>query len=56
MEAAFVTRNCAAITAEVSQLAYEQTSFKQLAKNLEILSDVIAMDPLVLTYRLDDPQ
>jgi general L-amino acid transport system substrate-binding protein len=42
------SRNCAAITADASQLAYEQTSFKQLAKNLEI--------PLALTYRLDDPQ
>ena len=56
MEAAFVTRNCAAITADVSQLAYERLGFKSVAKNVEILPDVIAKDPLAPTYRLDDPQ
>jgi general L-amino acid transport system substrate-binding protein len=56
MEAAFVTRNCAAVTADVSQLAYEQLAFKNRARNFEILPDVIAKDPLALTYRLDDPQ
>jgi len=56
MEAAFVTRNCAAVSADVSQLAYEQTAFKSFAKNLAILPDVIAKDPLALAYRLDDPQ
>ena len=56
MEAAFVTRNCAAITADVSQLAYERLGFKNMAKNFEILPDVIAKDPLAPTYRLDDPQ
>ncbi len=56
MEAAFVTNNCAAISADVSQLAYEQIAFKGLAKNFGILPDVIAKDPLAPTYRLDDPQ
>jgi general L-amino acid transport system substrate-binding protein len=56
MEAAFVTRNCAAITADVSQLAYERIAFKNLARNFEILPDVIAKDPLAPTYRLGDPQ
>ena len=56
MEAAFVTRNCAAITADVSQLAYERIAFKSMAKNFEILPDVIAKDPLAPTYSLDDPQ
>ena len=56
MEAAFVTRNCAAITADVSQLAYERLGFKSMAKNFEILPDVIAKDPLAPTYTLDDPQ
>ena len=56
MEAAFVTRNCAAISADVSQLAYDQIAFKGMAKNLAILPDVIAKDPLAPTYRLDDPQ
>jgi general L-amino acid transport system substrate-binding protein len=56
MEAAFVTRNCAAITADVSQLAYERLGFKSMTKNFEILPDVIAKDPLAPTYTLDDPQ
>ena len=56
MEAAFVTNNCAAITADVSQLAYERIAFRGLAKNYEILPDVIAKDPLAPAYRLDDPQ
>jgi general L-amino acid transport system substrate-binding protein len=56
MEAAFITRNCAAVTADVSQLAYERIAFKSMAKNFEILPDVIAKDPLAPTYRLDDPQ
>lgn len=56
MEAAFITRNCAAVTADVSQLAYERIAFKGMAKNFEILPDVIAKDPLAPVYRLDDPQ
>ena len=56
MEAALVTRNCAAITADVSQLAYERLGFKSVANNFEILPDVIAKDPLAPTYTLDDPQ
>jgi len=56
MEAALVTRNCAAVTADVTQLAYERLGFKSVAKDFEILPDVIAKDPLAPTYRLDDPQ
>ena len=56
MEAAFITGNCAAVTADVSQLAYERLAFKSMAKNFEILPDVIAKDPLAPTYTLDDPQ
>ncbi|MGO9336964.1 MAG: hypothetical protein ACLPY1_05585 [Terracidiphilus sp.] len=56
MEAAFITNNCAAITADVSQLGYERIAFKGMARNFEILPDVIAKDPLAITYRLDDPQ
>jgi general L-amino acid transport system substrate-binding protein len=56
MEAAFLTRNCAAVTADVSQLAYERIAFKSLAAQFEILPDVVATDPLAITYRLDDPQ
>lgn len=56
MEAALVTGNCAAVTADVTQLGYERLGFKGVAKNFEILPDVIAKDPLAPTYRLDDPQ
>jgi len=56
MEAALVTRNCAAVTADVSQLAYERLGFKGVAKDFEILPDVIAKDPLAPAYILDDPQ
>jgi general L-amino acid transport system substrate-binding protein len=56
MEAAFITGNCAAITADVSQLGYERIAFKAMAKNYEILPDVVGKDPLALTYRQDDPQ
>ncbi len=56
MEAAFITRNCAAVTADVSQLAFERIAFKGMARNFEILPNVIAEDPLAPTYRRDDPQ
>jgi len=56
MEAAFVTKNCAAVSADVSQLAAERIAFKAMARNFEILPDVIAKDPLAPAYRLDDPQ
>ena len=56
MEAAFITRNCAAISADVSQLAYERIAFKAMASRFEILPDVVAKDPLAPAYRLDDPQ
>ena len=56
MEAAFVTGNCAAISADISQLSYERTTFKNMAKFFDILPDVIAKDPLAPAYRLGDPQ
>lgn len=56
MEAAFVTGNCAAITADVTQLAYERIAFKQLAASFVILPDVVAKDPLAVAYRRGDPQ
>jgi len=56
MEAAFVTGNCAAITADVSQLAFERIAFKSRARDFAILPDVIAKDPLAPVYRSDDPQ
>jgi len=56
MEAAFVTGNCAAISADISQLSYERTTFKNMARFFDILPDVIAKDPLAPAYRLGDPQ
>ena len=56
MEAALITGNCAAITADISQLGYERIAFKSLSRNFEILPDVVAKDPLAPAYRLDDPQ
>jgi len=56
MEAALITGNCAAITADVSQLAYERIAFKHLAPKYVILPDSIASDPLAPAVRPDDPQ
>jgi general L-amino acid transport system substrate-binding protein len=56
MEAALVTRNCAAVTADVSQLGYERLGFKSVARNFEILPDVVAKDPLAPAYTLEDTQ
>lgn len=56
MEAAQVTRNCAAVTADVSQLAYERTAFKRVASDFVILPDVVAKDPLAPVVRANDPQ
>ncbi len=56
MEAAFITGNCAAVTADVSQLAYERLAFTATQATYEILPDVVAPDPLAPAFRLDDPQ
>jgi general L-amino acid transport system substrate-binding protein len=56
MEAAFLTRNCAAISADVSQLAYERIAFHGMARNFQILPDVAAKDPLAPVVRADDAQ
>lgn len=56
MEAALITGNCAAVTADVTQLAYERIAFKAMARNYEILPSLIAKDPLAPAYRMDDPQ
>lgn len=56
MEAALITGNCAAISADVSQLAYERIAFKGAARNFTILPEVVAHDPLAPAYRLDDAQ
>ena len=56
MEAALITGNCAAITADVSQLAYERIAFKHLAPKYTIMTDLVASDPLAPVVRSDDPQ
>jgi general L-amino acid transport system substrate-binding protein len=56
MEAALVTGNCAAITADVSQLAYERIAFRHLASKYVIMPDLIANDPLAPVVRAEDPQ
>jgi len=52
MEAAFVTGNCATISADSSQLSYECTTFKNMAKFFDPLPEVIAKDPLAPACRL----
>ena len=56
MEAALITHNCDAVSADVTQLAYERIAFRNMAASYEILPDVVAKDPLAPAYRLDDPQ
>ncbi len=56
MEMALVTGNCAATTADISQLAGERNTFRGYARNFVILPDVIAKDPVAMAYRLGDPQ
>lgn len=56
MEAAFLTNNCAAISADVTQLAYERIAFRAKGLDYEILPDVLAKDPLASATRNTDPQ
>ena len=56
MEAAFLTRNCAAISADVTQLAYERIAFRAKGLDYEVLPDVLAKDPLAFATRNADPQ
>ena len=56
MEAAFLTGNCAAISADVTQLAYERIPFRAKGLDYEILPDVLAKDPLAIATRNADPQ
>ena len=54
MEAAYLTNNCAAITADATQLAYERLAFRAKGRNYQILPDVLAKDPLASATRGDD--
>lgn len=54
MEAAYLTNNCAAITADATQLAYERIAFRAKGRDYEILPDALAKDPLASVTRGDD--
>jgi general L-amino acid transport system substrate-binding protein len=56
MELAFVTGHCSAVTADISQLAYERIAFKNMAPKFIILPDMVAKDPLAPAVRADDQQ
>ncbi len=56
MEAAFVTRNCAAVSADMSQLAYQRIAYKNMAQNFVILPETVAKDPLAPASREGDPR
>jgi general L-amino acid transport system substrate-binding protein len=56
MEVALVSTTCSAISADVSQLAYERTNFKNIAKDFIVLPDVVANDPLSPVTMPGDPQ
>lgn len=54
MEAAYLTNNCAAVTADATQLAYERIAFRAKGRDYLILPDVLAKDPLASATRGDD--
>ena len=56
MEAAFLTNNCLAISADTTQLAYERIAFRTKGLDYEILPDVLAKDPLASATRNTDAQ
>ncbi len=56
MEAAFLTNNCAAISSDVTQLAYERIAFRAKGLDYAILPDVLAKDPLASATRNSDLQ
>jgi general L-amino acid transport system substrate-binding protein len=56
MEAAYITKNCAAIAGDMTRLAQTRASFETQAVDHAILPEVVAADPLALAYRSSDPQ
>ena len=56
MEAALVSHTCDAITADVSQLAYERLAFRSMASSFDILPDIAAKDPLAIASNAGDKQ
>jgi general L-amino acid transport system substrate-binding protein len=55
MEAAFVTNNCAALSGDLTRLANTRVALARRAKDYTLLPETIALDPLALASRADDP-
>jgi len=55
MEAAFVTRNCAALAGDLTRLAVTRVAFGPLAAHYALLPGQISKDPLAAATRSDDP-
>jgi general L-amino acid transport system substrate-binding protein len=54
MEAAFVTENCSALAADRTRLAASRVGFGSIAKDYQILPEVLSKDPLAAAYRRSD--
>ena len=55
MEAAFVTGNCTALSGDLTRLANARVEFGSRAREYMLLPETIALDPLAMAYRNDDP-
>jgi general L-amino acid transport system substrate-binding protein len=55
MEAAFVTNNCAALSGDLTRLANTRVAFAGRASEYTFLPEAIALDPLAMASRADDP-
>ena len=55
MEAAFVTRNCAALGGDLTRLAQTRASTGSQASEYDLLPETLGDDTLAMAYRLDDP-
>ncbi len=56
MAAAFVTGNCSGLAGDITHLAFTRALFKSRAKDFDILSEIIALDPLAPAYVNGDAQ
>jgi general L-amino acid transport system substrate-binding protein len=55
MEAAFVTGNCAALFGDLTRLANTRVEFGARAKEYILLPETVALDPLAMAWRADEP-
>jgi len=56
MQAALATGHCAAITADLSQLALTRSELHGRTNNFTLLPELMTVDPLAPAYRRGDPQ